>query len=849
MKKSSVLTITALIFLIAAIVFLCGGLSCSAANPYGGRADASGRDPENGANTFEAVYPKNGWLLLENPVRVTADGENIAVLDKREDGAAVFLNGSRVAVPADTKDILFFNGILLAVVPGGLFGLNADGGLIRITLNAGGDLNLTSAEFSASESELFVKSDDTVFVFGKDFGFIKTISLSYGSPDYKTTLLTAAAPDGLAAYDITLDGHYKFLIRKYAGGDKWTEIVRNTELLASEIQVSRNLAALKVQPLGTDSGVFYLQFFDLKDGGKPVGSYGAANFNVEEISDFCLLDNSLYILDGDGGRIKEYYLNGVLSGAPLDEISCIGSAGDGDLLNSPSGIVFAGGAPFIADSANKRIVSPSAAPLDLSFVPTDMSAKNNLIYVAGENSAAVIALSESASGISLTVKETHTLTGLPGGITDVEAIDGRLVLSSGGHVYMQGEKGFSELKDISGVLKTAVSEDGSLIYIFDANGIYPYDLYGIKQPYGITRDSLPSVINDFAVDYTGNIYVSDGAEITVYKRDVYGFGKTAAVTLFNDGYPLGSVSAVALGSDGLLYFTSSNHFAGVSSAISFATSENCGLADENAQFPPFPAITEAVTLDGVILYPRIGDFEHAAALSGGGNIIIFDALSDEAYSYIQTEGDRFGFIENRFLKKLNSLEPPCKKGYILPNGSGNDAPGGRNLYEYPSVYKPAPYITLDEFTYVTVSAALHFKTSSDSKWTWLKLEYGGRVYYTPSFNIAEDTDEPIVVAADAVYNKILSRKPGHYVRVYSEPGNGEVVAECRDGQRVQVLGKTADGKYVKIRAKNVVGYVGVSDLTAAALTTSETLGLVLGLIAAAAAALIFILLRNQSKKR
>ncbi|MDR3216844.1 MAG: hypothetical protein LBT55_05455 [Clostridiaceae bacterium] len=820
MRKPFAFILTAAVFFAAALFSLGGA--------FWHVADAATQI------AFEKVYPENGWLLVENPSHLAADETNLAVLDNTADGKRVFLNGSPITIPDNVKDILFFDGKLLSATADKLFVLSTDGAPVEVRLATSlGAVNLANAEFLSSTDRLFVKVNTDVYAFDSDFRHTETITLA------STVFLAAASEEGLVAYHIINEGFPKFLILKYLGGGAWQELVKDTELLAAELQASRDLAILKIHPANAPDDEFYLQVLDINDGGKIIRSYTAADLHVRAISDFKLLEDSIYILDGSGKCVREFSLDDIRTGNPPTEISFAGSVGDGGFLNSPSDITLANGTPFIADFANNRIVSPAAAPFNFDFAPAALTSYGTFVYAAGEKSVVVLAAMEGEGGLTLTKKEEIALTDLTSAITDIETAQGIIVILSGGKIYTRGESGFTPLQNVSGVTELSISEKGSLIYALDASGISSYSLQGVKQPFSIPTSALPSQATDFKVDYVGNIYVQSGANITKFTRTTRGYDLADTLTLYNVNYPTGNVTSITLGSDRRIHFTSSNHFAGVSTVVNFSVSDHTGLVDRNRSIPPFPKITEAKTTDGAVFYKDVGDFERAEAMSVDDRVIIFDELSDDEYAFVLIAGDRFGFIEKRFLYITGSAEPPYVRGRTIPEKC--------NFYEYPSVY--APYATVDGYTRAELTAELYFMTSVTADWEWIKVTYNGHDYYTPSYNLTEDQDEPIIIEADAVYNKILSRKLGRYIKVYDEPGGSTVVTQLRDGLRVQVLGKTEDGKYVKIRFKNTVGYVGASDLTPNPLTPAEILGLVLGVVAAVAAAIIFILLGRYNKKR
>lgn len=527
---------------------------------------------------------------------------------------------------------------------------------------------------------------------------------------------------------------------------------------------------------------------------------------------FCAFGSTLFTIEGK--EICEYSFKTENDEYTFEKRSTRSLAGS-DLFhfNNPSDVTKFGNQHVIADTLNSRISYIDAGGMSSTFymesAPVRLTADTSGVYALQENGDI---LKVNGGQILQTFRSNGEK------IIDLSYLDKLYFIKSDG-LYTVFLDEIVKIADVDGAKRIATAKDGSLVYVMSDTALHIFSTDGVKMR---TVAGNFSEVNDFAVDYAGQIITASDKTVTTYKNN-YGALEKLSETELKSATSSATVSSVFLDGNELL-FTAKECFLGLTSVNAYTLDTYpTGEISTSGEyyFAKLKENTVSFTLPA-------NDRQEGLKFAPTDTVMVFNGEDESEYKLALLNGEFFKIKADDF-------------DTVPQNAVGKEYAANKNTVAFtlPSV----------ETGKVDIPANTRFTVVSDCAdfegGKWYAVKIGDKSYFVDK----NDCDEyaEVVPEKDRVFGKAKAKRVGGIVNIYASPSSDSAtVAEIVDGTRVEVLDETDE--YYLVLFENKTGYMYKSQVKIGGLTTIQIATIIIVVLATVSGTFVMIAIYMTKKK-
>lgn len=531
--------------------------------------------------------------------------------------------------------------------------------------------------------------------------------------------------------------------------------------------------------------------------------------------------SAVKVYDGEGNFLTMYGTWGV----------------DDGRLHNPTYLSHSGQTTVIKDDGNARAVVMRTSDggtvyTHIDGLATDVAAMEDRVYIARDDLVLCYDYGHPREGFAY----TETTYYLPAKVLSV-CSDGATVYALTAdclYVLRSAEDAVAQL--YVHAVRAKVGRHTGIVYVQTTDAITVYkDLKAV----GVSVDVSGVDVQDFDVDYCGNVYVltMDGA-LRVYLRAETGYTETT-LTL---ALPLRSLSIQADGSVlGLC-----------ESAVVVPNLTVRTIANSAYEAPRWTDPVSVVEItDTVWGYASPNNYESVVSVAAGTFAMCMadHTYQGNEYYYVEFSLSTVGNV--RYEKAYIPKGAASPVAYVAPDDMYvryDGATATTGIYPYPS-YSAEAVRMVDKADATFKVLRMMGVKDGELVWRWYMVQAGDTVAYVAADNyVAAD---PPYVEVERYYARCVAGKLGEKVPVYASPdADGEVVASLVDGTKVELTAPyDADSEYTKIRLGDREVYLRTANVTTRSLTNGQTFALIMSVVVISAAAVTLVLYLLVRKRR
>lgn len=664
---------------------------------------------------------------------------------------------------------------------------------------------------------------------------------------------------------IYCSGSENNLLKKSKSSDSFERCNLRIDNIVSMKSIGKYLLILTTDALN----VYSVNNFD-----KAIGSISLnkdpISFDVNVIGE----DIQLSIAFKDSANIMTYSLvnkEGTVSFEFLNHYgaNCTCDTPHKGWLNSPHDITANSSETtvYVVDNSHKRInifnngnqYFYDVAPLNLPTADLIRTDNNDLVYIASGNRLAVYNDNGKYSDEgSVPFSRVKDYSGIDGNIQDIFMTN-----NSSNDIYLVTDKRYVYRVDNNSSFASKiltlnhdahniyVSADSKKLYVAGENEVSCYDLKNTTNPV-IKLTSANGSINDFIVDYNGNVYVMNSEnKLILYKRTKEGYNPSQ-VWISPNGW--NNVKNMYVSNTGNIYFVDSS----IHIAEKLNNSEGIGFTTGSNYAPPtdYNKLYVGSATVNTYLFEAPDNYEIYTEVNKGDYLYILasDTKYTDMYYAINSNGKR-GYIDKNVIREV-----PATKDSVIGD-SFISLFNSTKVYQYPDLNAPQIDETSSTMTLIDNVGYENGKMvwQNDSL-KWLHVRYTNKENLEMT-GYVRMSDITVNISSNAPATKIYLRiktAVGETATMYDLPDTASniLVKHIKNGSLVLLMDETFDEskpftrvQYESDDGEVYVGYIETRYLQKNAFTTMQFIAIILTVITVLITVTVIILIVHYKRKK